>query len=75
MSANGICHSKPNYEASENHVVARNGHMIEVYECNVCHVLIGRHVPACPVCHHGGLSKAGGLVGSSEAKDAGPETQ
>jgi len=35
--------------------------MVEVFECSVCHVLVGRHVPSCPVCHHGGLAKVGTL--------------
>ena len=41
--------------------------MADVYECNVCHVLVGRYVPACPVCHHGGLTKIGAVGFSPEA--------
>ncbi len=40
--------------------------MVEVFECSVCHVLVGKHVPSCPVCHHGGLSKVGTLSNGSE---------
>ena len=48
--------------------------MAEIYECNVCHVLTGRHVPACPVCHHGGLTKIGNVTSSPEVKGADSES-
>ena len=36
--------------------------LVSVYECNVCHVLFGKHAPQCPVCHHGALSMVGSIV-------------
>ena len=36
--------------------------LVNVYECNVCHVLFGKHAPQCPVCHHGALSMVGSIV-------------
>jgi rubrerythrin len=40
--------------------------LVNVYECNVCHVLFGKHAPQCPVCHHGALSMVGSIVPERE---------
>jgi hypothetical protein len=36
--------------------------LVNVYECNVCHVLFGKYAPQCPVCKHGALSIVGSIV-------------